>query len=171
MLLTTFHANRQMSRRSCSAGRSFGSESSSWPRMKIIGRLIKPPSSQRIISPDGAKERGKGGKGEGEEEEKEKEKRERMNLFEFLKGSNIDYDWVKLMLTRDWMLIARLEKAWRSVHVFHFSDSVRMSRFADRSRFALVANCASLVRTFFFLFSILFLSLENLKMDAQNGRL
>lgn len=156
MLLTTFHANRQMSRRSCSAGRSFGSESSSWPRMKIIGRLIKPPSSQRIISPDGAKERGKGGKGEGEE--KEKEKRERMNLFEFLKGSNIDYDWVKLMLTRDWMLIARLEKAWRSVRVFHFSDSVRMSRFADRSRFALVANCASLV-PIFFSFSQYFFSL------------
>lgn len=74
MLLTTFHANRQMSRRSCSAGRSFGSESSSWPRMKTIGRLIKPPSSQRIISPDGTKERGKGGKEKRKRKRKRKEK-------------------------------------------------------------------------------------------------
>lgn len=47
-----------------------------------------------------------------------------MDVFE--KGSNIDYDWIKSMLTRDWMSIARLEKAWRSLRVFHFSDSVRI---------------------------------------------
>lgn len=60
-----------------------------------------------------------------------------MNLFEFLKGSNVDYDWIKSMLTRDWTLIARLEKAWRSVRVFHFSDSVRIradSRIGHGSR-------------------------------------
>lgn len=59
---------------------------------------------------------------EGGERDREREKR--MDVFE--KGSNIDYDWIKSMLTRDWMSIARLEKAWRSLRVFHFSDSVRI---------------------------------------------
>lgn len=95
-----------------------------------------------------------------------------MNLFEFLKGSNIDYDWIKSMLTRDWTLIARLEKAWRSVRVFHFSDSVRIradSRIGRGSRLLRIAR-RSLEFFSFSFFNKLFLS-ENsaLKMDDESA--
>lgn len=99
-----------MSRRSCSAGSPRNPHPGQ--RMKTIGWLLIDSSSRRIISGRGGRKR--------ERERKE----ERMDVFE--KGSNIDYDWIKSMLTRDWMSIARLEKAWRSLRVFHFSDSVRI---------------------------------------------
>lgn len=95
-----------------------------------------------------------------------------MNLFEFLKGSNVDYDWIKSILTRDWTLIARLEKAWRSVRVFHFSDSVRIradSRIGRGSRLLRIARRSFEFFSFSF-FNKLFLS-ENsaLKMDDESA--
>lgn len=95
-----------------------------------------------------------------------------MNLLEFLKGSNVDYDWIKSMLTRDWTLIARLEKAWRSVRVFHFSDSVRIradSRIGRGSRLLRIARRSFEFFSFSF-FNKLFLS-ENsaLKMDDESA--